>query len=209
MVRKFVGPTACCLILSWAVFAAPRKDDPLPTYYHPSKVGDKLVYMEDNGRRLMEWGLEVTEVRQKGAALIVTIRGADGVKTPTFRYEVSDKGVCKLGEDDTVYDSPECFVRLPFKKGEKWETTDAPQDGEISTAKFTSAGEEEVEVQAGKFRCVRVDTEWVSEGLTWTRTQWLAPRCGMVKEVLVCTDKVGTEYAPCTTVLKSFTPASK
>ena len=35
-------------------------------------------------------------------------------------------------------------------------------------------------------------------------TNWIAPRCGMVKEVVVGTDQAGTEYKR-TTVLKSFT----
>lgn len=204
MFRQASGPITCCLVLSWAVLAAPRKDDP-PAHFHPSTVGDKLVYKEDDGRRSMEWALEVTDVLQKGAALIVTLRGAEGHKTPAFRYEVSDKGVFKLGEDDTVYERPECFVRRPFKKGETWETTDARLDGGAATIKYTSMGEEDVEVTAGKFRCVRVDSEYEFMGLTWTRKQWLAPRCGMVKEVVVSKDN---DYAH-TTVLKSFTPGGK
>ena len=207
MFNRVVGPITCCLLFSWGVLAAPRKVDSPPAHYHPSTVGDKLVYKEDDGRRPMEWALEVTDVQQKGAALIVTLQGADGHKTPAFRYEVSDKGVCKLGEDDDVHEPPECFLRLPSKKGETWESTD---DREGYRIKYTSAGEEEVEVPAGTFRCVRVDSECVYDGWTWIRSQWRAPRYGLVKEKEVAKDN---EHARAdfirTTVLKSFTPGGR
>jgi hypothetical protein len=100
MRHRIVGPVACCLVLSWGVLAAPRKDDPSPGYYHPSTVGDKLVFEEDDGHHSTEWVAEVTDARQKGAALIVAVRGAMGDKTRTFRYEISDNGVYKAGEGD-------------------------------------------------------------------------------------------------------------
>jgi hypothetical protein len=73
MLRKVVGPIACCLFLTWGVPAAPRKDDRAPSYYFATKVGDKLVYEEKRGSQSEEYLIEVIEARQKGAAMIVTV----------------------------------------------------------------------------------------------------------------------------------------
>jgi hypothetical protein len=208
MFHRIVRPVTCCLLLSWGVLAAPRKDDPPPAHYHPSTVGDKLVFEEKYGDQSRELVFEVTDVRQKGAALIVTFRAAEGDGTSeAWRYEVSDKGVYKVGEGDAVLESPECYLRLPFKKGETWETAHK-LEGETYPSKYTAAGEEEVEVPVGEFRCIRIESEFVFKGVTYKRRLWWAHRCGMVKDVLVGTDKVGTEYVR-TTVLKSFTPGGK
>jgi hypothetical protein len=69
-------------------------------------------------------------------------------------------------------------------------------------------GEEELEVPAGKFRCIRIESEFVFNGASYTRTRWRAPRCGMVKEVVVGKDGERTVYLR-TTVLKSFAPGGK
>jgi hypothetical protein len=210
MFHRVVGPITCCLLLSWAVLAAPRKGDSPPAYYFPSKAGDKLVYDVTDGRQSWEWILEVTEARQKGTAVLVTLRGTEGgqrVPVP-HQYEVSDKGVYLVAEGDFVLKLPECILSLPFQKGEAWETTYTTRDGDTIKTKRTSADEEDVEVPAGKLRCVRIKSEWVVQGVTYTRTRWDAPRYGMVKEFVVGKDNVRADYVR-TTVLKSFTPGGK
>src|SRR5262245_22100594 len=205
MCRKVIGPTTCCLLLSWGVVAAPRKDEPPPVSYHASIVGDKGVYDLNDGQQSWELVLEVTDARQKGAALLVTVREVEGDRAPeSYRYEVSAKGVYLVGEGDAVLESPECFLRIPFTKGETWETAHK-LEGETYPTKYTAAGEEEVEVPGGKFRCLRVESEFVFNGVSYTRTRWRAPRCGMVKEVVVGKDGERTVYTR-TTVLKSFAP---
>lgn len=208
MFRKVVGLTACCLFLSWGVLAAPRKEDPPPVYYWPSTVGDKLVYVENDGDQRTEWVLEVTEARQKGAALIVTVRTAldDGTHT-SHGFEVSEKGVFKVATGNDLLESPECAVRLPIEKGATWETT-CTLEGENFIMKSAVADEEEVEVPAGRFRCVRLESKYVFKGMNYTGTVWMAPSCGTVKGVLVGSDSVGTKFRR-TKALKSFTPGGK
>lgn len=208
MLRKIVAPTTCCLLLSCGVLAAPRKEVPPPVYYVPSAVGDTLVYEQKEGDQSWDYVVEVTEARQKGAALVVTARVTedDGTSRPG-QHEVSDTGVYRAGAGDTALESPECYLRLPFKKGETWETA-YTHEGEGVTVKCIVAGEEEVEVPAGKFRCIRIESEFVFNGASFTRSRWRAPRCGMVKEVVVGRDGERTVYAR-TTVLKSFAPGGK
>src|SRR3954471_15243107 len=114
MLRKAVGPTTCCLLLSWGVLAAPQKDAPPPVYYHASAVGDKGVYDLNDGQQSWRLDVEVTDIRRKGAALLVTVREVEGDRAPeSYRYEMSDKGVYLVGEGDAVLESPECYLRLP------------------------------------------------------------------------------------------------
>jgi hypothetical protein len=210
MFHRAVGPITCCLLLSWGVLAAPRKDDPPLAYYFLSTVGDKLVLVMKDGDQTRDGVVEVTEARQMGAAMIVTVRIVEGDRTSqSCRYDVSDKGVYKVGEGDAVLESPECYLRLPLKKGDTWETAHT-HEGETVTAKYMFAGEEDVEVPAGKFRCLRIKSEYLFQGWTFTDTRWFAPRRGMVKEVIVGKDneKVLMDYVR-TTVLKSFTPGGK
>jgi len=205
MFRKVVGPLACCLFLTWGIVAAPRKDDSPPAYHLASKVGDKMLYEDRRGDQSEEYVMEVIEAKPKGAAMIVTVRRVqDGRTSEPWRNEASDKGVWKVAEGDGVFESPKCVVRLPFHKGDTWET---PYwfHGERITAKYTSAGEEDVEVPAGKFRCLRIEAKSLVSGDTWTETRWMAPRVGMVKEELA-----GSDNRPVlTTVLKSFSPGDK
>jgi hypothetical protein len=210
MPRRVVGLTVCCLLLAWGLVAAPRKDDPSPVYYLQSTVGDKSVYVSNDGDQSWDYVLEVTAARHEGAILLVTLQGGAAGKEPqSYRYEVSEKGVCKVAQGETVLEVPECFLRLPFKKGVTWEITQT-QDGETYTTQYAVGGEEEVEVPAGKFRCVSIESVCAFKGITWTYTEWVAPRYGMVKELLVGkdNDSVRTDYVR-TSALKFFTPGGK
>lgn len=205
MLPKVVGPTTCCLLLSSGVLAAPRKDDPPPVYYHPTVAGDKAVFELDDGDRQWEAVHEVTEARRRGAATLVTLRTDGG--TASWRLEVSDKGVYEVRDEDGGTGRSFWRLRLPAKKGETWETSHV-QDGKPYVIKYTHAGEEEAEVPAGRFRCVRVESECVFNGLTCTSTSWVAPRYGLVKHQMVAKDGVNMDYVR-SMVLKSFAPGGK
>lgn len=206
MFRKVVGLTACCLFLSWGLVAAPRRDAPGPVYYHASQAGDKSVFeVSANGRFWCEVAFETTDVQRMGTAVLVTKRRTVGDKDdePPDRVLLSDGGVYTLSTGDFIYPTPFCLVRLPFKKGETWETTHSGAQGETIQTKYTSVGEEEVEVPAGKFRSLRIEMEAVHNGETESRTNWYAPGPGLVQAKQKYKDQE-TTY-----VLKSFTPGSK
>ena len=207
MFRRVAGPITCCLLLSWGVVAAPRKDDPASSYYLASKIGDKWVMAMDDGDQRWENVVEVTEVRQQDDILVVKLRDPSDTGGPC-RFEVSNRGVYKVTEG--VDGGRFCYVRLPFNKGDTWETTAKNRLGDTVIMRYTSAGEEEIEVPAGKFRCLRVEEECVVRGVTWTASHWMAPRVGTVKSVLVGKDGEGklADYV-CFCVLKSFTAGSK
>ena len=207
MNRQVVGPITCCLWFACGLLAAPRKADAPLAYYVQSVVGDKSVYELDDGGRRWEETHEVTEVRLCGAAVLVTLRAASESKTASWQMQASDKGVYEVRDGDD--EAGRCFwrLRLPFKKGETWETSHT-QDGESYVMKHTSSEEEELEVPAGRFRCVRVETESVFKGVTVTLTAWVAPKHGPLKYSLVAKDGVRMDYVR-TMVLKSFTAGKK
>ena len=192
MCCKVVGPVTCCLLLSWGVLAAPRKDDPSAAHYLPSKVGDKWVMELNDGDHQWENVVEVTEARQKGAVVVVMLRDPSAGDGGPLRYEVSDRGVYKV-KGDGLGESRCCHLRLPFRKGETWEHTGKDKYGDTFTIRFTNTREEEIEVPAGKFRCVRIESEFVFQGVTWKDTAWMAPRVGTVKSVLVGKDGVRSD----------------
>lgn len=203
MFRRVVGPIACSLLFAWGVFASPRKDDPSAGYYLASMVGDKVVIEVDDGDQRWENVFEVTAARQQGAVVLVTYRHHGTGEGEQCRCEVSDSGVYKHGDGARW-----CHLRLPFRKGETWEHTGKDKYGDTFTIRFTSTQEEEIEVPAGKFQCLRVESNSVVQGVTWKSTTWMAPRIGTVKHVLVGKDGERTDYMQ-TSVLKSFTAGGK
>lgn len=89
------------------------------------------------------------------------------------------------------------ILRVPSIPGEEWviERDKAQVDKE---QRYTSRGPEEIEVPAGKFSTVRVDTEYVyRDGTSRKDKTWYAPGVGVVKWE-------GPEGR--TKVLKSFEP---
>jgi hypothetical protein len=210
MCRKVIGLITSCLLLSWAALAAPRKADAPTDYYLATIVGDKLVYETSDGDQSWTEVLEVAEARQKDAVVLVTLREVDSPKSDPkpYRYGASAKGVYVVRKGEDVLESPEYLLRLPFNKGNTWEATRTTRDGDTATTKYSTTNEEEVEVPAGKYHCIRIESECASNGVTWTYTRWVAPRCGLVKQVMVRKDNERAD-SPRTIVLKSFTAGSK
>src|SRR5438270_479774 len=81
------------------------------------------------------------------------------------------RGGSLVGEGDAALESPECYLRLPVTKGDTWETAHR-LDGETYATKYTVGEEAEIEVPAGKFRCIRIESEFVFNGVSYTRTRW-------------------------------------
>ncbi len=90
---------------------------------------------------------------------------------------VAADGVRVHRSKGVAFDVPLLIFRFPLKAGDAW-TGQARAGADPVAYSFQTAGEEDVEVPAGKFRAVRVD--W-SMGAT-SGTTWLARGVGSVKE---------------------------
>src|SRR5262245_2542787 len=129
---------------------APRERPRGPTYA-PTAVGDRLVY-DRFGTEVTE---TVTRVDENGPARVLTLEAKSaGRETigPRMLGVVPD-GVFWIAESGP-FAPPRWLVRLPAVAGTKWEY-------EVGNKTGTSvlAGEEEVEVPAGTYKAVRVDSE--------------------------------------------------
>lgn len=199
MSRTLAG--LCLLAFSAAALAPPTpKDRPPAGPYLATRVGDKLTYEVNTSKNPAEVSDTVTEVEKKGDETIVTfartVKGRDGATIT--KLSASPKGVFRHTFGPATIDPPECPLKLPANPGDDWAggapTLKGP--GRRSVVR----GEEEIEVPAGKFKALKIETE-SNLGGEARMTYWYARGVGLVKSAA----KVGdTERG---FVLKSFTPA--
>jgi hypothetical protein len=94
------------------------------------------------------------------------------------------------------------ILRLKFgaKKGESWEWKgEAGAGGQRAT--YTHAGEEAIEVPAGKYTCVKIKVDAESPQGKYTVERWFAKEVGLVKQVIAMGERTAT------TELKAFEKA--
>ncbi|QJW93187.1 TapB family protein [Frigoriglobus tundricola] len=190
LVAMVLGPVALAAAPAPVPKAAQK-----PKYYCPTKLGTKWVYKGDNEERIEE----VTAVEKKENGVVITVGVLVGEKiVPYSKTLVSDKGLFfgTSGLDEKAF--PHCLLKLPSKSGDEWGWEVAEIGRKVT--RVTRDGEE-VEVPAGKFQTVRVDSEVpIGKQGTQKTTEWYAPEVGLVKSV---TRFGGAEDVR---TLKSFTP---
>jgi len=174
-----------------------------PTYYHPTREGDRRVYEIHAGDSVSETVDLVTKVEYKGDTVIVSVgRESKGVDLPNSQVEVSKKGVIQIAIGNRKLRDPWPMLKLPAKPGDQWTfESEGPAGSGAFKTTCTLGKEEEVEVPAGKFKAIRVDAVATLPGeTTMQASAWFAPGIGVVKSV---SNVAGFEH---TQVLKSFTP---
>jgi hypothetical protein len=160
------------------------KDEP---YFHPTKVGDRLV-SNWNGKELI---VVVTAVEKVEGGLKVT----QEFEEPTGnRHDqtvlVSAKGVQVVRYSGKDLDPPTWWLKLPHVADNTWTDNWFGQ-----TRSYKTIGWEDLDLPLGKVRAMRVDRSDDPQGKSVT-TYWWAPGMGMVKW---SSGGMGRE-------LKSFTP---
>jgi hypothetical protein len=189
-----LGAAACVAVGS----AAPALKDGGPNaLYTATHVGDKRVYELRAPAGTTEHSDVVTAVEKKDGALRVKIgRLRGGETTPYADLEVSEKGLVRHMAGGNPLAKPVPCLKLPHKVGETWEEPEAT--GGKTT--YTVGKAEEVEVPAGKYRAIRIDSVTDQVGSSYKAACWYAPGVGLVKMVA---DTGGTKFSQ---LLKSFTP---
>ncbi len=191
------------LLLGALTYAAPRKETGKQTLYLPTTVGDKRVYEVGSRGRTGEVSEWVSAVKRKGAMTVVSFSREEGGPT-LYCYGASADGVFRVSSGDMAYDPPYRLAKFPVKPGETWEEFAPALKGTANPKmKYTTEKEEEIEVPAGKFRAIRVESESTINGSVIRTTQWHAAGVGIVK---ILTKDNRSERIQ---VLKSFTPAKK
>ncbi|MBM3981858.1 MAG: hypothetical protein FJ304_16620 [Planctomycetes bacterium] len=159
---------ACALAPS-AAPAAPvpkhlmPKDE--PHHLYPTRVGDRHISFY--GSAVIEW--VVTEVKEvEGGLMVRSENERDGRRTPHEVVVVSRHGVKVIEYNGKKLDEPFWWVKLPHAGGNTWNDN-----------KWKTAGWEDVEVPAGKFRAMRVERAERADATP--TTYWWAPGIGCVK----------------------------
>ena len=159
---------------------------PKPAPYFPTKAGTRWVYRyyghaaDEVGKDVTEVILSVTDSKTERGVKIAALGFVhEGEERASARYIViSSRGLVEgylTASGNFVRRTEPLRVAAP--PGTFW---DDPQTGRIERSTFV--GEEVIEVPAGRFRTLRVDTEFrydTGEKRVWRR--WYAPGVGMVK----------------------------
>lgn len=177
---------------SFGALAAPVPKHLMPKdaeLLFPTKVGARHVSIWD-GKDLVEEVSKVTPVADGYEVETETVSD-NGARSHTQTVVVSKHGTLWTHYVGKKLD-PACWaVKLPHGEGNSWKANWGGNQRTLSTA-----GWEEVEVPAGKFRAIRVDHDENGDG-TADSSMWYAPGIGCV--TWYCTkSKVGRP-------LKAFT----
>jgi hypothetical protein len=182
-----------------ATLSAPALKDK-EAYYYPTTVGAKWVYECRVQDVDFEEAGEVTRVEREDGRLLVTVGNKRTGNDPAEVVEVSNKGLVwqQVGQAGSNY-SRLPILKLPAKAGNAWEQE--PGGPTRSITHYTIAAEaDEVEVPAGKFVAVRVDTTQSPGKDGAIISYWYARGVGVVKWAR--TDIGSIHFG----VLKSFEP---
>jgi hypothetical protein len=172
MLRKLVPLFGLAFVSVGSLPAAPvpthlmKKGDVL---YFPTTVGTKWLY-RDTGNA--EVAYEVSNVEDHADGKFVTVTGGHGPCT----WLVSPSGLFITAMGTQKCDPPTPMLRLPLSSNKKWEFQQ--KGGPGLKGLFAASGPEEVEVKAGKFITIKVETEWVGNNKP---TVWYAPGVGVIK----------------------------
>jgi hypothetical protein len=118
--------------------------------------------------------------------------------------EVSPRGNGRVTAGGAERSEPYILLKLPAKAGDSWSSEPAPGRGRPAprSTYTTVKVDEEIEVPAGKFKCVRVEAVSDANGRERKVTSWYAPGVGLVR--MDGTGPDGTSKVQ--RELKSFTP---
>ncbi|NDD27489.1 MAG: hypothetical protein EB084_04400 [Proteobacteria bacterium] len=175
--------------LTAPTFAKPSAAPPPPDYF-PIKDGYWWKYKTTNldTKASSEWKLSVlgTEKGDDGASLSKLEVDTGSMKTDEW-YSKPKGWVMKhrieypANNMKGTYTPPDKYLMNPLTPGATWDWSGKGMMDVEASHKDTVKGAETVTVPAGKFTCMRVDTETVQGGQPVHKTYWYANFIGLVK----------------------------
>jgi hypothetical protein len=163
-------PLLLAALAASVAYAAPAAKGPEASWF-PTKEGATLVYETRVGGQVRGTYTDVvTKVETKDGALHVTVtHDRPGAPPAAATVAVTAEGVFRVADNGEAREKLLPILKTPPKVGTKWEG---------SGGQYEVTKEEEVEVPAGKFKAVRVETTAGGRA-----TLWFAPAVGLVKVV--------------------------
>jgi len=168
------------------VSAAPvPKDAGKPVLYFPTEVGTKIEYKDETGGNYQSAGKIVSAETKDGVTTITLewklANEQDGSRVLQEKLAVSAKGVFRVSLGGMDLTPPMCLLKLPVKRGDKWDTT-FTHGGTKSVGEAYAGEPEVVKTPAGKFTAIPVEYEYTIDKVTRRMTHWYAPQAGLVQE---------------------------
>jgi hypothetical protein len=156
---------AALLLAPFPVAAAPALKSKV-LLYHPTRVYEFQGSWGPGGCREI-----VTKVEESDGVFRVAYRHETlGGLAIDGEVEVSGKGVVRLRSGTVKFKKPLPVVRLPLRTGDTWESDPANAiGGSAAKATYTTVGEDVVEVPAGKYSAIRVDSVLDHDGGSYGR----------------------------------------
>jgi hypothetical protein len=174
---------ALSLLFAVTLSAAPITKDKEADLYLPIKVGAKRVYLHGNGTLKTEIIETVTKLEGNDGTYRVTIEAnvSNGNRSSRV-YEVSAKEIKWLKSGDEQINPPIVQLKLPAKIGDTW-LVDSKKGDEpfLKTTYKVIKVDEEIEVLAGKFKTICVESTTDSKGLEIKGKTWYALGIGGIK----------------------------
>lgn len=164
----------CACALGTSAAPVPKhlmpKEEP---FFYPTTVGAKHVSIW-SGQELVE---VVAKVDKTEGGFVVHMERvqSDGTKKPSETVIVTARGLVRTHSGGKPLEKPCELLVLPHGESNTWLSNWGAQKRTLKTA-----GWEEIEVPAGKFRAMRVD-HYTTEGANVDSTHWYAPGIGCVK----------------------------
>jgi hypothetical protein len=158
---------------------APGKDKVASSLYYPLKVGNTWTYKIVGQDQ--PFTVKVANHEQVGEVWCARLESSVGGKVvATEDVAVQKDGIYRYTMAGRKADPPIRFLKLPFKKGDSWKVNSMIGDEKLSV-EYT-AGEEEVEVAAGKYKAISTATnEFEAGNQKIQATIWYAKNVGMIK----------------------------
>jgi hypothetical protein len=180
MVRLITLLSAVSLIMlpsRTAPFPNPSRDG--NNYYYPVKKGSKWTYVLSKDKDT-SYAETVAEVEEKEGEFRLKFGGGEvlGIRLPVRILVVSKAGLRNLGDRES---KDQWLLKLPAKSGDSWKSKERYR-GIDATVVRTIRDVELIEVPAGKYKAIRVDSEITLLDTVLKLTSWYTPGVGLVKE---------------------------
>jgi hypothetical protein len=150
--------------------------------YSNLKVGNKWHFKSAEGQEIV-W--IVLGKEKKGKFECVKLEVKTSVRSSIEWIQVTDEGEFLVAKDRYAFDPPYARLKTPARIGDKWEartnvTSEVEEDKE-RTVSYDIIGTEDVEVPAGHWTCLKVNSTIRDPQGETQRTDWRAPGLGVVK----------------------------
>lgn len=179
-------PYALAFLLTLSAFtpAAPVPKGRTPSGYFPTRVGAKWVYKVTRPDRVGEVTVRVSavETKEDGATSVTLgeVREGDQI---SGQFTVRPDGLYQDVDfpGGAIYYPAICVLKLPHRHGASWATESRVIQSPRAETR-TAYGPERVEVPAGRFDAIRVESVYARRPAPAQRqTEWFAPGVGLVK----------------------------